>query len=165
MNGRRKDFKRSLAEKFDNRTNKTDSCWIWEGTKNNQTGYGQLYSGGSCQLAHRVSYELHIGPIPEGLFVCHHCDNPICVNPAHLYAGTQLANMADKSRRGRWRGGSPPGMGNHNAKLTDAQVLEIKALFRFPYFPGKWKAMGDAFGVAPCVIDHIKAGRSWRHIP
>lgn len=77
---------------------KTDSCWGW--TASGQR-YGKLRVSGVYVNAHRFSWELHNGPIPEGMFVLHHCDNPPCTNPEHLYLGTNSDNMVDMVRRGR----------------------------------------------------------------
>jgi hypothetical protein len=82
-----------------------DECWNWTGTTTG-TGWprGMLWVNGRNQLAPRISWQLHHGEIPEGLLVCHHCDNGLCVNPSHLFVGTQSDNMQDASRKGRLNG-------------------------------------------------------------
>jgi hypothetical protein len=114
-----------LAARFWAKVAKGDGCWEWTGSKNKR-GYGKISRDGSMDYAHRVSYEIHIGPIPSRMDVRHYiCDNPPCVRPDHLRIGPRRLNMQDAMTKGRTR----RGLANWNARLTDAQVLEIRARF------------------------------------
>ncbi len=91
-----------LSVRFWRSVQVTDGCWEWQGSTRN--GYGVISKGGrnGRQLkAHRLSYEMHLGSIPEGMIVCHTCDNPICVNPGHLFVGTHKDNAVDKMNKNR----------------------------------------------------------------
>lgn len=90
----------SVELRFKSRIKYTESCWLWDGTID-QHGYGFLMSYGKLIKAHRYSYSLHYGEIPNKLSVCHHCDVKHCVNPYHLFLGTQKDNMQDAMRKGR----------------------------------------------------------------
>lgn len=96
----------TLEERFWAKVQKGEGCWEWQAAKTN--GYGRINVEGRAIPAHRLAYELTNGPIPQGLFVLHSCDNPGCVNPEHLRAGTALDNMLDRSARGRPTGGGRP---------------------------------------------------------
>jgi len=91
-----------IMERFMSKVQKTDDCWIWIGSHNNH-GYGKMMypRKGEFIYAHRLSYILHKGEIPDGLLVLHKCDNPLCVNPSHLFLGTQLDNVHDAIHKGR----------------------------------------------------------------
>ena len=96
--------RKTLPEFFWKRVKKTQICWIWTG-RFDGVGYGiiQLGRGEKRKGAHRASWELHYGKIPDGLMICHHCDNPSCVRPDHLFLGTQKDNLQDASRKGRMK--------------------------------------------------------------
>lgn len=100
-----------VGPRFEKKVHKTDGCWFWTGAKT-RDGYGVIIDGGVMKSAHRVAWELYRGPIPKqettqhGCCVLHRCDNPCCVNPDHLFLGSQLDNIADAVAKGRNRNGS-----------------------------------------------------------
>lgn len=155
--------RRSLEERFADKVDRRgpDECWEWQGSRY-PNGYGQFGAGGTHTGAHRASWELAHGPIPEGLFVLHHCDNPPCVNPAHLFLGTQTDNLRDAARKGRLTGGGPLGERHGRAKLTEAAVLEIRRRYREA---GETQAeLGSAFGVVQTNVGRIVRGETWVHV-
>lgn len=149
------DKRRPIHVRFWEKVNKTtpEACWEWTACIDT-AGYGLIGDGDKHQLAHRLSYELHYGPIPEGMCVCHTCDNRLCVNPAHLWLGTNADNVADKmnkKRRGR------------SAKLTESQVIEI----RNEYARGgvTYQSIADKYGIGMVTVFHIIQRRTWRTVP
>lgn len=143
---------RTLTERFWSKVEKTEGCWLWR-AGHSARGYG-CFARTPTQIcrAHRVAYELTYGPIPAGLYVCHHCDNRNCVRPDHLYLGTQHDNMRDRSLRD-----------HHNAaKLTTEQVREMRAIYERdrPTF----EALGAQFGVRPRTASRIARRKERAHV-
>lgn len=136
---------------------KTDECWLWKGTIN-PTGYGLISIDSRPRLAHRVSWTVHNGEIPDGLFVLHRCDTPLCVRPDHLFLGTQNDNMADMWTKGRANPGHVVGRRVGTAKLTEVQVRSI----RQSNMPGVFLA--TKYGVSTTQISDIRNRKSWRHL-
>ena len=124
-------------------------CWVWSGSKNSK-GYGFVYYQGESHHAHRFSYEYYIGKIPVGMFVCHHCDNPSCVNPNHLFVGSHKDNMIDMVSKNRHVG---------CRKLNKNKVLEIKALIKNRV---KYKQIANIYGVSESAIGNIACGINWK---
>src|SRR3990170_2373777 len=116
---------KSIAIRFWNKVNKTDTCWFWTGARNNM-GYGQITLGHRFEgkgLAHRIAWELINGQLPNGAVLCHICDNPSCVRPDHMFLGTKADNSADMVSKGR----SICGEAHCFAKLTKEQVINIRS--------------------------------------
>ncbi len=120
-----------IEQRFWAKVLKTEGCWLWQGAKNIQ-GYGKLGRGKKQEgtiAAHRLSYELTFGPIPEGKYILHKCDNPGCVRPDHLFIGSQTDNLIDMTLKGHRRFRTHSGENNGRAKLTLAQVNKIRGRF------------------------------------
>lgn len=142
-----------------------DGCWQWLGGKN-RFGYGYIGVGsrtdGSRRLAkaHRVSYEAFVGPIPYGLFVLHRCDNRACVNPDHLFLGTQSDNMADKVNKGRQA--RQLGEAHPRAIMTDTLVREARARYAAG---GITKGrLATEYGVSQATMSYVINRVTWSHI-
>ena len=155
----------SLQTRFWKFVDKTEGCWLWTGATTD-FGHGLINSGGKhgkAIRAHRVSWELHFGAIPDGLLVCHHCDVPACVRPDHLFLGTKLHNNADCARKGRYdRVKRPKGSRHGMSKLTDDEVRQIRQL----YLDAKptLQALAGQFGVSLQQIFRIVHRRAWQHL-
>lgn len=140
-------------------------CWEWRGRRD-RGGYGRFDIDRTTSIgAHRFAYMVSNGPIPEGLFVCHACDNPGCVNPAHLWVGTSGDNTRDAKVKGRLS--EPPdvrkyGVENAAARLTPKDVEEI----RYTYAAGgtTYEHLGSAYGVGQSTIYKIVRGLTWPHV-
>lgn len=149
---------RPLLERFLEKVDKTETCWIWKGCINRK-GYGEINPGGrsSARRAHRIAYELFVGPIPKGLLVCHKCDNRACVNPEHLFLGTAADNTKDMVAKGRAKGS--PGESHRSAKLTAVQVKDIRERAQRGELQ---KILAKEYGVNRDEISRIVNRKRWR---
>lgn len=154
----------TLEFRFWRKVKKGDGCWEWQGCQRSRRGKG-YGSGGTYGIvvirkravsAHRVAWELTHGPIPDGLCVCHRCDNPTCVRPDHLFLGTQADNTADKMAKGRHR--VPCGQDHANHKLSEEDVRAIRAE---PERHGVGAELARKYGVKQPTIWNIRARKSW----
>jgi len=134
-------------------------CWLWAAALD-KDGYGKLRVGGRMLSAHRVSYELHNEPIPNGMCVCHCCDTRLCVNPTHLFLGTVADNNRDMTIKGRQD--AARGEASGTAKLTEADVLSIRA----QHAKGgvSQGALAKLFGVDQANISCIISRKRWAHV-
>lgn len=145
-------------ERFWHYTYKTDGCWVWNGCRTD-FGHGIIATANGNIGAHIYSYRLHRGDFQSGLDVCHHCDNPWCVNPEHLFLGTQADNNHDRHKKGRTV--SQHGTENPAAKLNDDKVREIRRL-RAAGTPVV--EIARMFGVTSYPVWGIVTGRYWKHV-
>lgn len=150
-----------------------DGCWLWAGSIHDR--YGRFKISGRLCLAHRVSVELNGGCIPDGMYVCHHCDNPACVNPDHLFIGSAKDNKHDCIAKGRMPTGDnhwtrrrpeclahPKGELHGGAKLTAEDVIAIRS----EYAAGRlMRELSAQFGICVPQVHEIVRRKAWSHIP
>lgn len=139
-----------------------DLCWPWKGHVN-EWGYGSISYKGKTWGTHRLAYMLKNGPVPDGLFVCHTCDNPRCCNPSHLWLGTAKDNFHDAVKKSRnTLKICKPGEGNGHHKLTTDQVIEIRR--SYPHSGKTMKQIGIEYGVSRDAIFDVIRRRKWKHV-
>lgn len=157
----------AIVERFWSKVNQADgldSCWEWKSTRSHTYGVF-FYSNTSSKVAvfsHRFAWELTNGPIPGGLCVCHHCDNPPCCNPSHLFLGTRGDNIRDAVAKGRNYVPEPMGEKHHKAKLTEDDIRSIRAI----YASGKQTQaqLGLRYGVDRAHISTIVLRKCWKKV-
>ena len=165
-------MRRSLEERFWSKVEKSIGCWVWLGGKD-EYGYGRFGVGAQTTLlAHRVAWILVNGEIKNGLLVLHSCDHPFCVNPSHLWLGTDQDNATDCARKGRTCKGKEKSKimrltaarGEHASKvvLTEAKVRSIRSRIRQD--GESQRSVARAFGVSPMTVNDILNGRTWAHV-
>lgn len=146
---------------FWSRVDRSGDCWEWRGYRDRQ-GYGMVTRTAispSPLLVHRYVWMRLHGPIEAGVVIRHRCDNPPCVNPAHLLHGSQADNIKDRQVRGRHRPGRLLGEKHPAHKLTLTQVIEIRALWRWGV---PVRSLAGEYGVHPATIDAVVHGRTWK---
>ncbi len=158
--------------------NKDTGCWEWQKNKNKKRyGYGKIgigyfreFKGNQSVIksAHRVAYEIYKGLIPKEMSVCHHCDNPSCVNPNHLWLGTAKDNAQDRVKKGR-KGNIGLSLASRNglvfghlSKLSELQVLEIREILKNT--TKTYKEISKGYGVSRQTIGFIKNRKIWKNI-
>jgi hypothetical protein len=147
------------SERFWNKVDKRgpDDCWLWLGNTWKTTGYGRFSDTPTHQVAaHRFSYTINIGVIPDGLLVCHTCDNRLCVNPSHLFLGTHADNSADMVSKQRNRYGETHPL----SKITETDALYI----RMHYLTMEPVDLARRFNISLGTLRNIATGNTWKHV-
>ena len=153
----------TVAERFWGKVDRKgpDECWPWTAASST-SGHGRFWRDGKLVVASRVAWELAHGPIPAGLFVLHRCDNPLCMNPDHLFLGTQQDNVADMVQKGRLKPYSACGENHHHAKFTDADVRSIRSDYRAGGV--SQRELARRYNASQGAISDIVLGRRWAHV-
>lgn len=164
---------RPIADRFWEKVNKTEVCWLWTAHVNNH-GYGEIHlkSGNSTvEYAHRISWMIHFGEIPSGMEVLHSCDNPPCIRPDHLFLGDQKRNLNDAISKGRMpilvNGSGAKGELHGMAKLTEEQVIDIRNRYISGVNqsnPSNRRELAEEFGISPNHVWQVKKGKVWKHL-
>lgn len=157
---------KSPEERLWESVEKTDGCWIWHGYTS-PAGYGQIGIGNKLEFTHRLSWEIANGPIPDGMVICHHCDNPACVRPDHLFLGTLADNNHDMKLKGRIRNAGTLGLNygeaNGNSRLTREDVIAMRSAYDSE---GKtFTDIANEYNVSISTASRIVQRVSWKHVP
>ena len=153
-------MKQTVEERFWSKVKKTNGCWLWLDVPD-AYGYGIFFIWPQNKKAHRISWEIHNGAIPAQLHVLHSCDNPLCVNPQHLFLGTQADNNRDCIAKGRHR--ASKGEDNGYSKLTTLQVLEIRKMYKTGLYTQQ--SLAVRFKIHTAHVHSIVVGKRWKHLP
>lgn len=150
----------SLADRFWEKVDQSGDCWEWTGHLT-RPGYGAFWVDGKDRGAHRVSWELALGPVPDGLWVLHRCDNRRCVRPDHLFLGDVLINTRDMDAKGRRIKATGRGVAAANAKLNDDKVRDMRAR----HAAGEtYSSIARLYGVTPSAAQKVIDRKRWAHV-
>ena len=168
----------SIADRFWGKIRKSAGCWNWQGYRMQQGKWYGMFQARKValmpMLAHRVAWELTNGPIPPGMCVCHHCDNPACCRPSHLFLGTFRENNEDRTRKGRTAAGDhngarthpecvPQGEHNGQSKITAAVVRKIRSEYS-PWVVSQ-RVLALKYGICQQQVSTILRGEHWKTVP
>lgn len=165
-------MKKSLLKRFEDKYifEPNTGCWLWTAASDS-SGYGMIRAGENyMSKAHRVSWRLYRGEIPQDMYVCHTCDTPSCVNPNHLFLGTHTDNMRDMASKGRSSGAGSLGMingeNNGQSKLTEEAVKDIRKRYRRGnrYHVGNTRELAHIYGIRPDYVFKIYSRKVWKHV-
>lgn len=155
---------RRAIDRFWSKVSKSTGCWLWSGTLQ-QKGYGTLMVDNERHSVHRIAWTLHFGPIPHRLMVCHSCDVPSCVNPNHLFLGTNSDNMRDAAQKHRLHAQRHPDLYRGDRNMRATVTAEIVLAIRAQKGRRSMRALAMEYGVSRSAICHIQQRRVWAHIP
>lgn len=145
-----------MSARFWSKVQRGDGCWEWQGGTNSD-GYGSHSVCGVNWKAHRYAWHITNGPIKDGLYVCHMCDNRTCVNPAHMFLGTVYDNISDMDQKGRRAVGTQ----NGKAKMTEAIVHRVRELRSLGY---SFTEIAAQVGMSKGAVQHVVSGATWSHL-
>lgn len=150
-------FPDKLIHSFWSKVDKSGDCWMWMASSLKSNGRGQFPNArryGGSTSPYRFSWQIHFGPIPKGMLICHHCDNPLCVNPQHLFLGTHADNTQDMVSKGR----SCKGNRNGQAKATEELITKVRE------FRGTHQEASEFFGIPRRRIISYRRGDTWNYL-
>lgn len=141
-------------------------CWLWHGNltdrPSGQLGYGRFYARGGAIYAHRLSYTIHKGEVPPGMYVCHRCDTPQCVNPDHLFLGNAKDNARDRNLKGR--ANTEPRFQGESSPMAKLDAQTVRRI-RERYAAGETQlAMAREYGLSSSTVCNIVNRKKWRHV-